>query len=1374
MNSHNPYKLFDYYTQEEADIFFGREVEISSVIGDILANKLLVLFARSGSGKTSLLNAGVGPEMRKLGCLIEGEAPIRLVTVRLTSNVTPQQSALQALHQEIPDVFPIDSATSDTLYNSLKRHCSIPKAGESGLQPLGLVLVFDQFEEMFISVFKDHRDIRSKFAKELAQIVYDEALRVYVVLSLRSDSFHHLNEFRAHIPTIFQNNTNLELRPFDDATALRVIRGPAERERSGFKWQDGLPERIVADLKDLNEERDGVLPIHLQIVCFELYECLGTEEREITFDHYRRVFDDEPECPGQSAAAKLVYRRIIVPLEQCKERPCYLHKTLHEFITKQQTKVARNLAELRNAVPQKHLNRILPYLEEKLLLNCKNNVENPQYELRHDYLARVIFPWLVAREAVLREKAFRSRIALLILLILFTTILTKLVVNWNTFRAHIGLEGHTNELMILREPMGFGLTPSWWKREIATGFFRPGMLAGGVPKLNFAVSPALTDWLDVEPHLRNEELWTLQLGTRLAGQGAGGASNSWPLEVIKHPDIHLYATADQRIRSLLLYALEAGNTETKDAAIRALGSFARSADTNIALFIVPRLLELLKHSAPEVNRAAARAVAAFAPLSDANTTAQITTSLRHALTNSDAGLVLAAVNSLSAFAGSPDTNVAKSVVPELCKLLKHSVPKVNRAAAWAVAEFAPLSDANTTAQITASLRHALTNSDSGLALSAVNALSAIAKSADTNTAKSIVADLRTLLVEYDPNAPSGVERFRGNIDGWPRSSNSETNSETIRLGVLTALTRVVRSADTNTATTVIDGLGALLKADDNRVRLKAAQALADFAKSLDSPNKIRIFKDLLEMRASDALSAATSRLAKVYKSMDPNSAAKTIEILENNLTNSDSGVRRSAAVALNGMADVVDRTTAGILVPKLRKLLTNDLNSGVRFSAAIALAAFAKLVDTGSAVEIYHDIFKMQNTLGSFEKYRLKQALGAFVISTGSNKAMAVPTGLLRTLTNSNPKEAVYAIGVLRAFASSVDANTASNIVSGLRKSLQNPQLAGVRSDIAATLAAFSKSVDTQSAADVVNDICDNISNVDAGVAQHVLTSYSKSVESNTAVRVVNTLLPLLNKTGSESESKIPVVDALGAFASSMDTNTTKVVIAHMRKILVDSDIDVKLASARALAELAKNGDPETVRAILADLCSISFAESDESSLVLAHLVVSSDHPLTETLAVIAKKLNPETAGLVLSALDVAERRSHQSINDIDFSEVEYKTNDLIQRPNKFQDARRTFAKVLAENSNQEDSKLLSWVASDDSRLRVFACHVLAHRKSMNSNTLRKILDIRENGRPWAKMAALRCLVEMARGKELEKTHPIRSLKAVPNPMGIDIDQMLE
>ena len=67
MTRRNPYKLFDYYTEADADVFFGREAEVSAVVGDILANKLLVLFARSGSGKTSLLNAGIAPALREVG-----------------------------------------------------------------------------------------------------------------------------------------------------------------------------------------------------------------------------------------------------------------------------------------------------------------------------------------------------------------------------------------------------------------------------------------------------------------------------------------------------------------------------------------------------------------------------------------------------------------------------------------------------------------------------------------------------------------------------------------------------------------------------------------------------------------------------------------------------------------------------------------------------------------------------------------------------------------------------------------------------------------------------------------------------------------------------------------------------------------------------------------------------------------------------------------------------------------------------------------------------------------------------------------------------------------------------------------------------------
>src|SRR5205823_6518819 len=91
--------------------------------------------------------------------------------------------------------------------------------------------------------------------------------------------------------SIFQNNTNLELRPFDLDAALRVIRGPAGREAFGFAWQPGLPERIVQDLQTLSDERDRVFPIHLQIVCYDLFALLKDGEGEITAAHYESAAD---------------------------------------------------------------------------------------------------------------------------------------------------------------------------------------------------------------------------------------------------------------------------------------------------------------------------------------------------------------------------------------------------------------------------------------------------------------------------------------------------------------------------------------------------------------------------------------------------------------------------------------------------------------------------------------------------------------------------------------------------------------------------------------------------------------------------------------------------------------------------------------------------------------------------------------------------------------------------------------------------------------------------------------------------------------------------------------------------------------------------
>lgn len=75
----------------------------------------------------------------------------------------------------------------------------------------------------------------------------------------------------------------------------------------------------------------------------------------------------------------------------------------------------------------------------------------------------------------------------------------------------------------------------------------------------------------------------------------------------------------------------------------------------------------------------------------------------------------------------------------------------------------------------------------------------------------------------------------------------------------------------------------------------------------------------------------------------------------------------------------------------------------------------------------------------------------------------------------------------------------------------------------------------------------------------------------------------------------------------------------------------------------------------------------------------------------------------------------------------------------------RVLVKVEWSISTDE---LLAWLESDDSKERIFAAYVLAQRK-LDQAMLNKIKVLRNDpdNRPWIKMAALQCLVEIEREK---------------------------
>ena len=54
------------YSQEDAEFFYGRESERQIISSNLMASRLTVLYGPSGVGKSSVLNAGVGFDLRKL------------------------------------------------------------------------------------------------------------------------------------------------------------------------------------------------------------------------------------------------------------------------------------------------------------------------------------------------------------------------------------------------------------------------------------------------------------------------------------------------------------------------------------------------------------------------------------------------------------------------------------------------------------------------------------------------------------------------------------------------------------------------------------------------------------------------------------------------------------------------------------------------------------------------------------------------------------------------------------------------------------------------------------------------------------------------------------------------------------------------------------------------------------------------------------------------------------------------------------------------------------------------------------------------------------------------------------------------------------
>jgi chromosome segregation ATPase len=227
----NPFRGLNFFDFEHAAFYFGRTRAIGEVLdalkGQAVAKKSLVLvLGPSGSGKSSLLRAGVLPLLTRGGTPV-GNGPWSRVITRPGVG-DPIHTLAAALEAKVALPVPQDSATPDESPGLASRLKKDPENATSQIaEVLGktktrLALVVDQLEELFIGISPV---LQRKYITALCALARCEG--IYVIAALRSEFYPQYQRF-PELVKLTSGGGKYELQPPTEREIANMIRLPAE------------------------------------------------------------------------------------------------------------------------------------------------------------------------------------------------------------------------------------------------------------------------------------------------------------------------------------------------------------------------------------------------------------------------------------------------------------------------------------------------------------------------------------------------------------------------------------------------------------------------------------------------------------------------------------------------------------------------------------------------------------------------------------------------------------------------------------------------------------------------------------------------------------------------------------------------------------------------------------------------------------------------------------------------------------------------------------------------------------------------------------------------------------------------------------------
>ncbi len=463
----HPWLGLESFREETRAYFFGRDVEIAEIYLRLRSHPLLVLYGRSGLGKTSILRAGLLPRLtaashrpaiHRLDYSNKRVEPAEQLLLLLF--ISPQnedewryESALLRAREwatELREKLGFDLPSDSASWLWLRLHWSRQP-------PTTTHLILDQFEEVFTlgaqrpGAEHELRDalailLQGMIPAPISELIakhdsfldqFDtDSTPVRVVLALRDDYVYALNRWKRVLPALGQNN--FELGALRGPAALDAVFKPGElrchydgQVREENEVETGMPpivtpetaKRIVRFVAKKGEdtaieEIEAVPPI-LSLLCRELNERRFTEPGASAQTPAEQITFSESDADVETII-KSFYERCVTRRPEAVR--IFIEEELVSYSGARLAQDEKSIlscfekgwktpgaADGRRAPgysdPAKARNCLEDLVNQRLLTSLGG--DNPSYELIHDLLAAVVEKSRLTREAVAQTERLR-------------------------------------------------------------------------------------------------------------------------------------------------------------------------------------------------------------------------------------------------------------------------------------------------------------------------------------------------------------------------------------------------------------------------------------------------------------------------------------------------------------------------------------------------------------------------------------------------------------------------------------------------------------------------------------------------------------------------------------------------------------------------------------------------------------------------------------------------------------------------------------------------------------------------------------------------------------------------------------------------------